>query len=158
MAKFLQVLLDAEEPLFSMALQQLETISGRPAADARLIADITQMAHDNLRTLGLHPATSTGEEIYNALQSRVEEDIKRLTKIIGAKDADDVEHVVPFMIKAADGVKFNRKVFVIKREKAKDLLRQMPPKVLMEKLVLSLPYLTLLELMFRVIMLLILIN
>lgn len=134
MAKFLQVLLDAEEPLFSMTLQQLETISGRPAADARLIADITQMAHDNLRTLGLHPATSTGEEIYNALQSRVEEDIKRLTKIIGAKDADDVEHVVPFMIKAADGVKFNRKVFVIKREKAKDLLRQMPPKVLMEKL------------------------
>lgn len=134
MAKFLQVLLDAEEPLFSMALQQLETISGRPAADARLIADITQMAHDNLRTLGLHPATSTGEEIYYALQSRVEADIKRLTKIIGAKDSDDVEHMVPFMIKAADKVKFNRKVFVLKREKAKDLLRQMPPKVLMQKL------------------------
>jgi uncharacterized protein (TIGR00730 family) len=134
MAKFLQVLLDAEEPLFSMALQQLETISGRPAADARLIADITQMAHDNLRELGLHPATSTGEEVYQALLSRVEKDIERLTKIIGAKDSDDVQHLVPFMIKAADGVKFNRKVFVLKREKAKDLLRQMPPKALMEKL------------------------
>lgn len=134
MSKFLQTLLDAEEPLFSMALQQLEEISGRPAADARLIADITQMAHDNLRTMGLHPATSTGEEIYQALLSRVEKDIKRLTKIIGAKDSDDVEHLVPYMIKAANSVEFNRKVFVLKRDKAKDLLRQMPPKVLMEKL------------------------
>lgn len=134
MAKVLRDLLDAEEPLFSKALFQLEQITGRTGADTKLIGDITEMAHANLRELGLNPAIATGGEIYYALQSRVEEDIKRLTKIIGAKESDDIRALIPRMIDAANGVEFNRKVFVLKREKGKELLRQMPPKVLMKKL------------------------
>ncbi|MGH7218462.1 MAG: TIGR00730 family Rossman fold protein [Candidatus Microsaccharimonas sp.] len=136
MAKFLSDLLDAEEPIFTQALHQLEEVSGRSGADVKLIGDITAMAHENLRTLGLNPAAATGEEVYHALLGRVELDIKRLVKIIGADEAraDEVQYLVPFMIEAANKVKFNRKVFVIKREKAKDLLRQMPPKQLMKKL------------------------
>ena len=84
MAKFLRDLLDAEEPLFSKALLQLEQDSGRTGADVKLIGDITAMAHENLRQMGLNPAVATGEEVYQALLGRVEEDIKRLTKIIGA--------------------------------------------------------------------------
>lgn len=134
MAKFLRDLLDAEEPLFTTALRQLEQASGRTGADTKLIGDITAMAHDNMRQMGLNPAVSTGEEVYYALQARVEDDIARLTKIIGAKDSEDVEHMVPFMIDAANKVPFHRKVFVLKREKAKELLREMPPKALMQKL------------------------
>ncbi len=136
MAKFLSDLLDAEEPIFTQALHQLEEVSGRSGADVKLIGDITAMAHENLRTLGLNPASATGEEVYHALLSRVEQDIKRLVRIIGADEsrADEVQYLVPYMIEAANKVKFNRKVFVIKREKAKDLLRQMPPKQLMKKL------------------------
>lgn len=136
MAKFLRDLLDAEEPIFSEALRQLEDITGKTGVDAKLIGDITRMAHENLRTLGLNPAASTGEEVYYALLGRVENDIKRLVGIIGAEESrsEDVQYLVPFMIEAANKVQFNRKVFVIKREKAKELLRQMPPKQLMEKL------------------------
>ena len=68
-AKFLRDLLDAEEPLFSESLRQLEQASGRQAADTKLIGDITTMAHENLRQMGLNPATSTGEEVYHALES-----------------------------------------------------------------------------------------
>jgi uncharacterized protein (TIGR00730 family) len=134
MAKVLRDLLDAEEPLFSKAIFELEQITGRTGADTKLIGDITEMAHQNMRDLGLNPAVATGEEVYYALQSRVEEDIKRLTKVIGAKESDNVEELVPYMIDAANKVKFNRTVFVLKREKAKEFLRKMPPKVLMEKL------------------------
>jgi uncharacterized protein (TIGR00730 family) len=134
MAKVLRDLLDAEEPLFTRAIFELEQITGRTGADTKLIGDITEMAHQNMRDLGLNPAVATGEEVYYALQSRVEEDIKRLTKVIGAKESDNVEELVPYMIDAANKVKFNRTVFVLKREKAKEFLRQMPPKVLMEKL------------------------
>lgn len=134
MAKFLLDLLDAEDPLFSKAIAQLEEVSGRTGADIKLIGDITEMAHESLRLMGLNPATATGEEVYHALDSRVEQDIERLTRVIGAKPDDDVHTMVPFMIDAANKVKFNRTVFVLKREKAKDLLRQMPPKALMEKL------------------------
>lgn len=136
MAKFLSDLLDAEEPIFTQALHQLEEVSGRTGADVKLIGDITAMAHENLRQLGLNPAASTGEEVYNALLGRVEMDLKRLVRVIGADEAraDDVQYLVPFMIEAANKVKFNRKVFVLKRERAKDLLRQMPPKQLMKQL------------------------
>ena len=136
MAKFLRDLLDAEEPLFSQSIQQLEDISGRHGADVKLIGDITAMAHENMRALGLNPAGSTGKEIYGALLGRVEHDIRRLVTIIGADQsrADDVRYLVPFMIEAANKVSFNRRVFVLKHSKAKDLLRQMPPQQLMAKL------------------------
>ncbi len=136
MAKFLSDLLDAEEPLFTQAVRQLEEVSGRHGADVKLIGDITAMAHENLRELGLNPAASTGEEAYQALLGRVEKDIKRLVRIIGADEArsEDVKYLVPFMIEAANKVSFNRKVFVLKRESAKNLLRKMPPKQLMKKL------------------------
>jgi len=134
MAKFLRDLLDAEEPLFTEALRQLEQASGRHAADTKLIGDITELAHENLRELGLNPATSTGEEVYRGLESRLEKDLKRLTHVIGAEQSDNVEYLVPFMVKAANDVEFNRKVFVIKRESAKNLLRKMPPQTLMAKL------------------------
>lgn len=134
MSKFLRDLLDAEEPVFSLSIKQLEDVSGRTGADTKLIGDITGMAHESLRKLGLNPAASTGEEVYQALIGRVEEDIKRLTRVIGATDSEDVQHLVPFMIEAANKVSFNRKVFVIKREKAKEFLRAMPPKQLMEHL------------------------
>ncbi len=134
MSKFLSDLLDAEEPTFTQSIQQLEEISGRSGADTKLIGDITGMAHESLRKLGLNPAASTGEEVYQALLGRLEQDIARLTKVIGATDSEDVHHLVPFMIEAANKVKFDRKVFVIKREKAKEFLRTMPPKQLMEHL------------------------
>src|SRR5690606_34228699 len=115
MAKFLSDLLDAEEPLFTQAVRQLEEVSGRHGADVKLIGDITAMAHENLRELGLNPAASTGEEVYQALLGRVEKDIKRLVRIIGADEArsEDVKYLVPFMIEAANKVSFNRKVFVL---------------------------------------------
>lgn len=136
MAKFLSDLLDAEEPIFTQAVHQLEEISGRTGADTKLIGDITRMAHENLRTLGLNPAESTGPEVYHALLGRVEADIKRLVGIIGAEvsRSDEVRYLVPFMVDAANKVDFNRKVFVIRRDRAKDLLRQMPPKNLMKHL------------------------
>jgi hypothetical protein len=133
-AKFLRDLLDAEEPIFSLSIRQLEQASGRHGADAKLIGDINQKTHTAMRALGLDPANTTGEEFYHALLSRVHDDNERITKLIGGSDSSDVRQLVPLMIKAADGVEFNRRVFVIKRDKARELLRQMPPRQLMERL------------------------
>ena len=134
MARFIRDLLDAEEPIFTQSIRQLEEASGRTGADAQLIGDITKSAHDSMRALGLSPASVTGEEVYRALLDRVELDAKRLTRIIGGNDPDDVRHLVPHIIEAANLVKFNRRVFALKYEKAKDLLRKMPPKQLMRHL------------------------
>lgn len=134
MAKFLRDLLDAEEPIFSTSLEQLEKASGRPGADTRLIGDITEKAHDRMRRLGLDPANTTGKEFYQALLARVASDNERVTKLVGGTDSSDVKQLVPLLIEAANKVEFNRTVFVMKRDKAKEFLRQMPPQKLMERL------------------------
>ena len=74
MAKFLRDLLDAEEPIFSLALDQLERASGRPGADARLIGEMTEKSHARMRDLGLDPSNTTGKEFYQALLARIAED------------------------------------------------------------------------------------
>ncbi len=134
MSKFLRDLLDAEEPLFSLSIKDLEKASGRQGVDAKLIGDITSETHESMRSLGLDHANTTGKEFYHALLARIANDNERVTKIVGGSDSDDVRHIVPFLVAAANKVDFNRKVFVLKHDKAKELLRQMPPRKLMERL------------------------
>lgn len=136
MSRYLSNLLEAQEPVFSEAIRQLEDASGRGGADVKLIGDITARAHQAMRTLGLHPAGSTGPELYNGLLARVEADNRQLARIIGAEEArrDEIRYMQPFVIDAALKVKYNKKVFVLRRDSAAKLLQKVPPKVLLEHL------------------------
>lgn len=78
MGRFLQKLLNAPEPLFTVGIHQLEKATGHSGVDTRLIADITHKAHDVMRQLNLNPADTTAHELYQALnaglrQHKVEE-------------------------------------------------------------------------------------
>jgi len=133
MSKFLRDLLDAEEPTFTLALRDLEKSTGRPGADARLIGNISTEIRAAITELGLD-IDATGPELYHALIARIETDNARVAKIVGGKDPDDIRHIVPHLVDAANKAKFNRKVFVLKHDKAKELLRQLPPQKLIEHL------------------------
>ena len=134
MSTFLRDLLDAEEPLFTLSLKDLEKASGDQGVDAKLIGDITRETHQAMRDLGLDHKNTTGKEFYQALMARMEKDNERVTKLVGGTDSDNVRHIVPYLVDVANKVDFQRKVFVLKHDKAKDLLRQMPPKKLMQRL------------------------
>ena len=134
MSKFLRDLLDAEEPVFSLAVRQLESATGDAGVDAKLVGDITRNMHEALAKLGLDSHDVTGQEAYAALIAKIQSDNIRVTKLIGGSDPANVEELVPLMIKAAETASFNRKVWVLKHEAAKKLLRQMPPVNLIEHL------------------------
>lgn len=134
MSKFLRDLLDAEEPVFSLALKQLEAASGNNGTDAKLVGDITQKMHDALQKLGLDSHDVTGQEAYAALIARIQADNERVTKMIGGVDSSNVAEMVPLMIAAAEKTSFDRKVWVVKHDVAKNLLRQMPPENLIKHL------------------------
>ena len=87
MAKFLQKLLDAKEPMFSTTLRQLESMTGRRGVDVAYIADITQRAHSVMRRLGLDVADTTKMELYKALSAHAHD--KALFK-----NTDDVALIV----------------------------------------------------------------
>jgi ribokinase len=74
MAKFLQDLLQAEEPLFTTALRQLERAAGHSGVDVRLISDVIMRAHHVMRQIGLDPADTTALELYNALRARAHDE------------------------------------------------------------------------------------
>lgn len=73
MAKFLQDLLQAEEPLFSTALRSLEKAAGHSGVDVRLISDVIIRAHHVMRRIGLDPADTTPLELYKALLSHADD-------------------------------------------------------------------------------------
>ncbi|HEX7484134.1 MAG TPA: PfkB family carbohydrate kinase, partial [Candidatus Saccharimonadales bacterium] len=72
MAKFLQDLLQAKEPLFTTALRQLEKAAGHSSVDVRLISDIISRAHHVMRQIGLDPADTTMVELQNALKANAD--------------------------------------------------------------------------------------
>jgi hypothetical protein len=71
MAKALQKLLGAEEPMFSLGVIRLEKSTGNSGIDVRLIANITEKAHDIMRQLHLDVKDTTGKELYHALLAAV---------------------------------------------------------------------------------------
>ena len=50
----------------------MEKAVGDEGVDTRLIADITSKAHEVMRSLGVDPADTSGEELYHALNTAVE--------------------------------------------------------------------------------------
>ncbi|HSW92613.1 MAG TPA: hypothetical protein VLH14_01880, partial [Patescibacteria group bacterium] len=72
MAKTLSMLLDAKEPMFSIALRELEGMTGNKGIDIAYIADILHRAHALMRVIGLDPADTTEQELYKALESHVD--------------------------------------------------------------------------------------
>lgn len=75
MAKFLQDLLGAKEPLFGASLQKLERATGQTGVDVKLIGDITHHAHKVMRKLGLDPADTTKQELDNALNAHADSEV-----------------------------------------------------------------------------------
>src|SRR5688500_3130670 len=122
MSTFLRDLLDADEPLFSKSLEGLEQASHRQGVDAKLIGVMHERMAKAIRDLGLDPADTTGQELYAALLARMANDNVRLAKKIGGQQPNNVRHMVPLIVKAAQSVKANRKCWVLKHSVAKELL------------------------------------
>jgi len=134
MAKILRDLLDAEEPIFSLSLRQLEKASGGHGTDARLIGEMAEKMRSGAEHIGLDPSDTTDRELYSGMLAQIERDNERVTKLIGGTDPDDVKVNVPLIVAAVEAMDINRACWVLKRSVAKKLLGTMQPKKLMAHL------------------------
>lgn len=134
MSRLLSELLGATEPMFSIALKQLEKASGNPSADVRLTAEIIGKVHLKTRELGLDPRDTTGAELYHALLNLIKKHDEFLVKRIGGTDPRDVQDLIPRMKKAIEEIDIPKKAWVLKHSVAKRLLQKMPPKNVMKHL------------------------
>lgn len=122
MAKVLRDLLDAEEPIFSLSVQQLERATGQHGTDARLIGEIAEKMRIATDHIGLDPRDTTDRELYRGMLTQIARDNERVTKLIGGSDPDDVKANVPLMVKAVEAMNIDRSCWVLKRSVAKKLL------------------------------------
>ncbi|MEO8785280.1 MAG: hypothetical protein ABI221_03160 [Candidatus Saccharimonadales bacterium] len=130
----LSELLGATEPMFALALQQLEADSGAPSVDIRLTAEIMGKVRLKTQELGLDPDDTTGKELYFGLLNLIEKQDEHLVKQIGGKDPGDAMALMPLMRKAWEDVKTNKSCWVLKHSVAKAMLKKMPPKAIMKHL------------------------
>lgn len=134
MSKMLSELLGATEPMFTLALQQLEEASGAPSVDIRLTAEIMGKVRLKTKELGLDPDDTTGKELYFGLLNLIEKQDEHLVKQIGGTDSSDAMALMPLMRKAWEDVKTNKSCWVLKHSVAKAMLKKMPPKAIMKHL------------------------
>ncbi|MCE7936585.1 hypothetical protein DYH10_02245 [Candidatus Saccharibacteria bacterium CPR2] len=134
MCKFLSELLAAKEPLFSMSIKQLEEASGRKAIDVKLIAEITEKAHDRIKKLGLDHADTDGKELYQALLNKVHQDNNFVAEALGVKDPESVQEMIPRLVNRINSSDIPKDCWVMKKSVAKKMLAKMPPKRVMDLL------------------------
>jgi hypothetical protein len=134
MSNILSQLLGAQEPLFSLAIRQLEQTTAKPGEDVRLISEMTQVVQLKLKALGLDPKDTTGPELYGALLSLMKQHDEHLAKQIGGDNPEDVQTLIPLMKKAVDNANVPRKVWVLKKSVAKRMLQDTPPPNIMKHL------------------------
>lgn len=129
----LAALLDAKQPLFDLALDQLEKRTGKQGLDARLAGEIASTVALRTKELGLGP-DCTGEQLYEALISKVRQHNEHLATKWGGGDEDDVAAQLPKIEQAALGMKVPRDGWFLKREVAGQMLEHMPPDKIIGRL------------------------
>ena len=134
MSRLIAQLLAAEQPLFSLSLRQLEEVSGLPAVDTRLTAEIIGKVRLKTEELGLDPDDTTGQELYQALVHQLAKHDQHLCHTIGGRVGDTAAELIPKIKAAQDKVELDRDCWVLKKSVAKEFLRQSPPLKIMQLL------------------------
>jgi len=134
MSRVLSNLLGAKEPSFTMTLRSLEAASGAPAVDIRLSSDISSKITKKIRELGLSSKDVNGKELYYSLQKLIQKHDKFIVKAIGGTDPSDVQDLLPKIVATIEKLPLQKNCWAIKHSVAKRLLKNLPPKKIMNQL------------------------
>ncbi len=134
MSRLLSELVGADEPLFSISIQQLERASGEQSTDVRLTAEILTKVHQKMRELGLDPKFTNGRELYHALMGLVKLHDSFLAEKLHVKDHGDVQEVLKAIADQAKNLPVPQTVYALKSSTVKKMLKNVPPKKVMKAL------------------------
>lgn len=134
MSRFLSQLLEAKEPMFSLALRQLEQDSGKKGIDINLGTEIQQKIKTKKIELGLDPRDTTAKEMYYSLLNKIEQDNSMLMKTIDVDSKTDIDEILQKCRKTVEDLQIPKSCWVLKKSVAKRLLKINPPKKIMNLL------------------------
>lgn len=126
-------LLLAKEPLFSEGIKELEQRSGHHAADVQLLSELATRSAQVMTELGL-TTRATAQQTFVALMERVQQDNRRVARLIGAPDDETLETLIPKLVDTVGQAAIPRNCFGMKESVARELLEQVPPLAIMKRL------------------------
>lgn len=125
--------LQAQEPLFTESLKELEQRSGHIGADVQLLAELATKSAAFVSELGLDNRASAAE-IYTTLLKRSADDNATIAKLVGAPDAITLNELIPRLVKLVQNTDFSKDCYSLKESVAAHILRDHPPKQIMQRL------------------------
>jgi hypothetical protein len=134
MTRYLSLALQAEEPVFSQSIQQLEEASGRPSADIRLSVDLQARTRQKIAELGLDAEDTTGPELYSALHERLKHDDLRVRSVLSIPVGASAVDILTAIESLVEQAEMPKQCFALRAAAAKRLFKKKVPKVAMKKL------------------------
>lgn len=134
MSRILAELLGADEPSLNATLSQLESESGHPKVDVRILSDLVASLRFKMRELGLDPEDTNGEELYYALQQLAGLHDSFLARIVGSIEKQNNEELCIKLKELITKLQIPLDAWVIRQSVAKKLLKSNPPKKAMKLL------------------------
>lgn len=126
-------ILAAKEPLFDLALRELEERTGRTGVDAKLAAEMAEHVARASQRLDLE-AAAAGPKLYEALLQKVQHDDAQLAEQIGGKHPNSFSHMLPLIEAAVNRLSIARSGWFLKEAVAHTMLQAMPPLRVMKRL------------------------
>lgn len=134
MSKLLSSILQAREPKFTYALQELEKGSGNRSLDVHLTSEVLQSVHLKHRELGLDILDTTGNELYQSLNQLFKLHDGFLTQKLDIVSSDDLPAATIKIQKLLTDKELIHKVWTVKPVRIKQLIKSIQPKKAMKKL------------------------
>ena len=131
MSRLISDLLAAEEPLFSLSLRQLESLTGHAGADVELAAEISNRVRKKKVELGLNPEASP-KMFHQGLVGKLVEHNRLLEKLVGIKANDSPPEIARKILLTYRQVKIPNQAWVLKKSRARQFLKNLPPTKIME--------------------------
>ncbi len=123
MSRFISDLLAAEEPLFSLSLRQLESLTGHTGADVELAAEISNRVRKKKVELGLNPEASP-KMFHQGLVGKLVEHNRLLEKLVGIKANDSPPEIARKILLTYRQVKIPNQAWVLKKSRARQFLKK----------------------------------
>lgn len=112
----------------------MEALAGFPRADIKLALEVQQKVREKLVALGLDPKSTTGTELYRALEIKLVQDEQTVRRYFGLDD-NSAEEDMLLAVQAYLKKETNKqKVFVIKQMALRNILKKLKPKATMKTL------------------------
>ncbi len=128
MKKILSKLLDKSEDEIAEQITKLESATGYPSEDVRLLAENKQRLRVKMSQLGLDPDDTTDEELYQAVLARFERDSEMIDKAVGVNQFTSFDERLNKAIQITDHCASVDDAWVVKSSVIKSLLAKYPPK------------------------------